>query len=41
MARSPDHVLDRALDELMATLASISKFHNLSLDEMVIKLSLN
>ena len=41
VARSPDHVLDRAYDEAMATLASMADFYNLSLDDMVTELSLN
>ena len=41
MARSPDHVLDRAFDEPMATLASMADFYNPSLEDMVTELSLN
>jgi hypothetical protein len=41
VARSPDHVLDRAYDEAMATLASMADFYNLSLEDMVTELSLN
>lgn len=41
VARSPDHVLDRAYDEAMVTLASMADFYNLSLEDMVTELSLN
>ena len=41
VARSPDHVLDRAYDEAMLTLAGMADFYNLSLDQMVTELSLN
>ncbi|MBF9057948.1 hypothetical protein HKCCSP123_02015 [Rhodobacterales bacterium HKCCSP123] len=41
VARSPDHVLDRAYDEALLALASMSDFYNLSLDAMITELSLN
>jgi hypothetical protein len=41
VARSPDHVLDRAYDEALLTMASMADFYNLSLDEMITELSLN
>jgi hypothetical protein len=41
VARSPDQVLDRAYDEALLSLAAMADFYNLSLDEMVLELSLN
>jgi hypothetical protein len=41
VARSPDHVLDRAYDEAMLSIASMADFYNLSIDEMITELSLN
>ncbi len=41
VARSPDHVLDRAYDEAMLSIASMADFYNMSLDDMVTELSLN
>jgi len=41
VARSPDHVLDRAYDEAMLTIASMADFYNMSLEDMVTELSLN
>lgn len=42
VARSPDQVLDRALDEAVATLTpEMVAFYNLSLDEAIAELSLN
>ena len=41
VARSPDHVLDRAYDEAMLTIADMADFYNLSLEDMITELSLN
>jgi len=41
VARSPDHVLDRAYDEAMLTIAEMADFYNLSIDDMITELSLN
>ena len=41
MARSPDHVIDRAYAEALLTIGEMADFYNLSLDEMVVELSLN
>lgn len=41
VARSPGHVLDRAYDEAMLTLADMADFYNLSINEMITELSLN
>jgi hypothetical protein len=42
VARSPDHVLDRALAEALATWTpEMAAFYELSLDEMITELSLN
>lgn len=41
VARSPDHVLDRAYDEALLTMASMADFYNLSLEDMITQLSLN
>jgi len=41
VARSPDHVLDRAYDEAMLAIGDMSDFYNLSLDDMITELSLN
>ena len=41
VARSPDHVIDRAYAEALLTIGEMADFYNLSLDEMVVELSLN
>jgi hypothetical protein len=42
VARSPDQVLDRALDEAVASLTpEMIEYYNLSLDEAILELSLN
>lgn len=41
VARSPDHVLDRAYAEALAAMDEMADFYNLSLDEMIAELSLN
>ncbi|MBF9029588.1 hypothetical protein HKCCE3408_04190 [Rhodobacterales bacterium HKCCE3408] len=41
VARSPDHVLDSAYDEALATIATMADFYNMTLDQMVTELSLN
>jgi hypothetical protein len=41
VARSPSHVIDRAYDEALLTLASMAEFYNMTLDQMIEELSLN
>lgn len=42
VARSPDQVLQRAYDEALASLSpEMIDFHSLSLDEMIVEMSLN
>lgn len=41
VARSPDHVLDRAYDEAMLSIAEMADFYNMSIEDMITELSLN
>jgi hypothetical protein len=41
VARSPEHVLDRAYAEAMAQLPAMAGFYNLSVDQMITELSMN
>lgn len=41
VARSPEHVLDRAYTEALAQLAGMAGFYNLTYDQMITELSLN